>query len=226
MIACDPQMCSALARGGFPPGQMEPLANSHSLAGASLIAVTPRVRQGLTANPRVGADVAPVLLASFGSGRALVTIQPIDPSGGTAYQAELTQDVQERIQVGQQLLNSGQVSAAPKAKRALAAGRVDARLLLVIKAIIQVEPVKIAGFNDAGPGASVSVPYRRANLVGTDLAAGKSPAQYMQAIVSVLKAHASFPPIPYGHGITMADGQTGIQIMYFAPSPLGLLAGG
>ncbi len=111
------------------------------------------------------------MLASFGSGRALVTIQPVDPAGGAAYQAALSQDVQERIQVGQKLLNSGSVSAAPKARHALFTGEVDPRILLVIQALIssQMGRSRSRLFSNSGPGAGPGVPFRTANFVASEL---------------------------------------------------------
>jgi hypothetical protein len=228
IVACDPQMCSALAAGGFPTGQQARLAqNSQSLSGASLVAVTPRLRQLFAAHPSFGTDVAPVVLASFGTGRALVTIQPVDPAGGAAYQASFSKDVQDRIRVGQELLNSGKLSAAPKAHAALVAGDVDPRILLAIKALIQqLSGVKIASFGDSGPGVSPGVPFRAANFVATDLSAGETPQAYLQQMIAVLRAHASFPAIQHATPVTMANGLTAVGIMYFAPSPLGLVSGG
>jgi hypothetical protein len=228
IVACDPQMCSALAAGGFPTGQQAQLAqNSQSLSGASLVAVTPRLRQLFAARPSFGTDVAPVVLASFGTGRALVTIQPVDPAGGAAYQASFSKDVQDRIRVGQELLNSGKVVAAPKAKRALLAGDVDPRILLAIKALIQqLAGVKIASFGDSGPSVSPGVPFRAANFVATDLSAGETPQAYLQQMIAVLRAHASFPAIQHATPVTMANGLTAVGIMYFAPTPLGLVSGG
>jgi len=222
-VACDPQMCSALAAGGFPTGQEAPLAlNSQSLSGVSLVAVTPRLRQVFQAHPSFGADVAPVVLASFRAGRALVTIQPVDRAGGVAYQAALSKDVQARIQVGERLLNSGKVFAAPKARRALAAGDVDPRLLLVIQALVhQLPGVKISAFGNSGPGASPGVPFRMANFVATDLSAQMTPLVYQHELIAVLRAAATFPPVWHATPITMFNGVTAVQIVYAAPSPLG-----
>jgi len=215
-------MCSSLAAGGFPPSQMAPVAqNSQSLSGASLIAMTPRLRQVFRAHPSFGADVAPVVLASFRSGPALVTIQPVDPAGGAAYQATFRTNLQVRIQVGDQLLNSGKVFAAPKAKRALLAGDVDPRILLVIRALIQQLPaVKISAFGDSGPGASPGVPFRMANFVATDLSAALTPLEYQHELIGVLRANATFPPVWHATPITMFNGVTAVQIVYAAPSPL------
>ena len=222
-LACDPQMCSSLVAAGFPPSQEAAVAaNSQSLSGASLVAVTPRLRQVFQAHPSFAADVAPVVLASFSSGRAVVTIQPVDAAGGAAYQAAFGKDVQARIAVGNQLLNSGKVFAAPKAKRALEAGDVDPRILLAIQALIrQLPSVKIAAFSNSGPDASPGVPFRMANFVAVDLSAGEPTSAYFHQLIAVLRTAATFPPVWHATPITMFNGQTAVQIVYAAPSPLG-----
>jgi hypothetical protein len=174
------------------------------------------------AHPGLGADVAPVVLASFRAGRALVTIQPVDPAGGAAYQATFSKAVQARIVVGNQLLNSGKVFAAPKARRALADGDVDPRLLLVIQALVrQLPSVKIAAFSNSGPDATPGVPFRMANFVSVDLSAGEPPSSYFHQLIAVLRTAATFPPVWHATPITMFNGQTAVQIVYAAPSPLG-----
>ena len=223
VVACDPQMCSELRAYGFPGQQEAHLgANSQSLSGASLVAVTPPLRT-LFARGSAGNEVAPVVLASWGSGSALVTIQPVDPAGGSAYQAALSKDVQQRIQLGQELLNSGRVSAAPKARHALAVGEVDPRILLAIKAVVRQLPVKIAGFSNLGPGAGPGVPFRTANFVATDLSTGLPPVAYQHQLIALLRAHATSYPVLHATPITMRNGQRAVQIVYGAPSPLGLL---
>jgi len=221
-LACDPQMCSSLVAGGFPSSQEAPVAaNSQSLSGAGLVAVTPRLRQVFRAHPSFGADVAPVVLASFRSGRALVTIQPVDPAGGAAYQVAFSTDVQARTAAGNQLLSSGKVFAAPKARRALADGDVDPRILLAIRALIrQLPSVKISAFSDSGPDASPGVPFRMADFVAVDLSAGEPPSSYFHQLIAVLRTAATFPPVWHATPITMFNGQTAVQIVYAAPSPL------
>jgi hypothetical protein len=218
-IACDPGTCAALTASGYPATQLVHLAaKSQSLSGASLIVVTPLVRTLLTTiNPALGYQVAPTVLASFGP----ISIQPVDPDGGQAYVAELSQDVQNRIQLGTQLLNSGRVTASTSATAELEAGQVDSRLLLAIQAVSYQESVYIAGFVDSGPGASPGVPYRAAGLAETD-PSGEPSTSYLQTMVSVLEAHATFPA-PQGTPLTLPDGQTVLKIQYLAPSPLGLL---
>jgi hypothetical protein len=220
-VACDPQMCAALTSKGFPASEEVQLAqNSQSLSGANLIVVTPPVRTlVLGANPSLGDLVVPAVLASFGQ----ISIHVVDPSGGAAYMAALSQDVQDRIQFGKQLLNSGRVSASPGAEAELIEGAVDSRLLLAIQAVSNQEPVYIVGFVDSNPGASGGVPlFRAAGLAEADPSGGTSPA-YLETMLSVLQAHATFPAPSLEAPVNLAGGQTVEEIEYLAPSPLGLL---
>jgi len=228
-VACDPQMCSALRRGGLnPAGEVQMRTNSQSLSGATLVAVTPVLRHLFAMRPSLGADVAPVILARFGSGRALVTIQPAAPNGAAAYQTAFNQAVRKRVQECQDLLNSGKVFPAPKARAALAAGEVDPRLLLVMEALIrqpEVGQVRISAFNNSGPGAGRGVPYRTANLVAVNLYVHEPASLYRQQMIALLRAHATFPPFSHAQPVNLANGQIAVSITYPVPSPLGVPGG-
>jgi hypothetical protein len=115
------------------------------------------------------------------------------------------------------LLASGKVSASAAAESDLVAGTVDPRLLLVIKAIANVEPVDVLGFANPGPGAST--PFRQMALAETDPAASVSAPVYLQQMVALLQAHATFPAL-HADQVTLPDGQKAVQVEYAAPSPL------
>jgi len=116
----------------------------------------------------------------------------------------------KRTNVGKQLANSGKVYGD---KSDLAAGAVDPRLMLIIKALATLEPVDAVGFADSGPGASQGVPFRMMNLATTDPTGQKAAAAYLQVIKNLLQTHANFPP-PH-----IISGSASIQIWYSAPSP-------
>jgi hypothetical protein len=217
-------MCSALRQSGFPAVQeLQMGTNSQSLSGVTLVAVTPVLRHLFAAHPSLGNDVAPVILASFGSGRALVTIQPTAPNGAAAYRTAFNQAVQKRIQECRDLLNSGKVFPAPKARAALAAGNVDPRLLLVMEALIrqpEVGQVRISAFNNSGIGAGPGVPYRTANLVLINLHVDEPTSLYRQQMIALLQAHATFPNFLHAHPVFLANGQIAVSITYGVPSPL------
>lgn len=219
-VACDANTCSALTASGFPAYQEVQIGvGSQSLANASMVVMTPELRRYFSViNPRLGKDVTPVTLASFGQ----VSIQAVDSAGAAAYQTALNQDVQERMQLGEQLLNSGRVSASPTAESELAAGQVDPRVLLALQALTDQQPIDVLGFADSGPGASPGVPFRVVALAGTDPASGLTARQYLQQMGQLLNAHADFPAYTKAEPVKV-DGQPAVQIEYAAPSPLGLL---
>jgi hypothetical protein len=221
-VACDVQTCAVLAAGGLPVAQQVQVGlSSQSLSNASIVVVTPGLRTLFsTLNPSLGNEVVPVVLANFGP----VSIQVVYPAGRAAYQAALSQDVQARIQVGQQLLNSGRVTASPGAEGELNAGDVDPRLLLAIQALANQQSVDIVDFGGSGAGGGPGAPFRGVQLAETDLSGGMAPSVYVQSMIALLQAHATFPAFASGKQVTLADGQTVVQVVYAAPTPLGLLA--
>jgi hypothetical protein len=227
MVACTPQIiCQALMQAGLPASQEVQLTNARSLSKASIVVVTPALRQQLsTVGPSV---VAPVNLASFGLGSASITIQPVYPYGGAAYVAALRQSVQNRIRVGQQLLSSGNVQVAPMARAALTAGQVDPRLLQVLQALISQQPIDILGFANSGPSASAGIPFRIAYLATTDPASSLPGSAYTNWLGPMLKQpNVAFPAITHPTPtLYMLDGQQVAEIGYPAPSPLGVGQGG
>ena len=219
-VACDAQTCPVLTASGIPAGQQVQIqVNPLSLSSAGIVVVTPAVRNFFGSHPGLGADIAPAVLASFGP----ISVQAVDPAGGSAYQAALSQDVQARTQVGEQLLNSGDVTAAPVAETQLEAGDVDSRLLLAIQALAQQQAVYIVAFGDSGPGASAGIPFRAAELGETDPRGALAPTAYVQSMITLLNAHATFPAFAHARQVNLADGQTVAQIEYGLPLQLGLL---
>ena len=132
VVACDASTCSALASSGFGGHRVHIGKSSTSLSNASLVIVTPEFLKLAASNSGLRADVAPVDLASWGSGSARVTVQVVDPSGGGAYMTAFNQARTKRTNVGGQLVNSGKVSGDTSE---LAAGAADPRLMLIIKAL-------------------------------------------------------------------------------------------
>jgi len=220
VVACDAQTCAALRNSGFHGNPVQIGPKSTSLSNARLIVVTPELRALITAtNKGLGADVASTDLASFGAGNAEVTVQVVYPAGAAAYTNALSQSVQTRMKAGKQLLSTGKVSASAAAERDLEDGAVDPRLMLVIKAMATLEPVDIVGFADSGPGASAGVPFRLMALGESDPAAPVSGSAYLQAMLQLLQAHASFPAFSHVAQTTLS-GQKVVQVEYAAPSPL------
>ena len=115
-----------------------------------------------------------------------------------------------RRAAGLQLLADPRISGPADVRADLAAGRVDARLLITLAAMAQAEPVRIQAFGGATPGASSGTALRTA-----ELAAPPATAQAMLAFV-----RAQRPPyLAARSGLS----QGVLYVEFSAPSPLGLL---
>ncbi|MGH3205450.1 MAG: hypothetical protein ACRDP5_25880 [Streptosporangiaceae bacterium] len=209
IVSCDPVMCSVLVRHGFPaanllvlgPGASDPL-------GSGVVLATEAVRSMF--GSRLVTVYAPQTLASFGTGPTRVDVRVVAPGGAAAYRTALAADLRARRVAGLQLLADPRVTGPAAVRTDLAAGRVDARLLITLAAMAEAEPVRILAFGGGGPGASPGTPLRTA-----ELAAPAATAQGMLAFV-----RAQRPPY-----LAARSGLSGgmLSIDFAAPSPLGLL---
>jgi hypothetical protein len=218
-VACDAQTCAALTADEFPAArEVQVELNSQSLSNASIVVMTPELRTFFrSVNSSLGGEVTPTVLASFGG----VSIHVLYQAGASAYQAALSHDVQARIQLGEQLLNAGQVTASPSAQSALAAGYVDARLLLALRALASQQPIDVVSFSDSGTGASAGAPFRVMDLATTDPSSTVPQGGYVGSLRQMLTTHANFPA-PFKIGPVPLAGQVAVQIEYLAPSPLSM----
>ncbi len=209
IVACDPAMCSLLVRHGFPaanllvlgPGAPDPL-------GSALVVATGAVRDMF--GSRLATVYAPQIVASFGTGPARIDMRVVAPDGSAAYRTALAADLQGRRAAGLQLLADPQVTGSTSARADLAAGRVDARLLITLAAMAHTEPVHILAFGGDGPGAGPGTPLRTAELA--------APAATAQAMLAFVRAQRP-PYLAAGSGLT----QGVLSVEFSAPSPLGLL---
>jgi len=220
VVSCDPAMCAALQAKGFPAGDLMTLGPAASdPLGSAVIVATAAVRSEF--GSRLTAVYAPTALASFGSGSAQIEVRVYAAGGAAVYLAALRADQLSRRSDGNQLLHNSRVSAAPVARRQLAAGQVDSRLLITIATLSGQGPVSILAFGDSGHGASPGVPLRLAELATPHGA----KSGYLQSVVTLLRAQQE----PYlANGVTLvrlADGQQVVRVEFAAPSPLGLLGG-
>ena len=224
IIACDPQMCSVLQRHGIPasrllvlgPGRPAPL-------GSDVIVSTAAVRQEFGA--RLTSVYAPLALASFGAGSAQAVIRVVAPDGGAAYLRALRSDVAARAAGGAQLLRNSRIRVSAAARRALAAGQVDSRLLSTFAALATIYRVDVAGFGPAAPGAAPGMPLRSAEIAPGPRLTHRHPAT-LGAVSAFLRAQ--LPPYRPARVTTvrLASGQTMLRVDYGAPEPLGLLGKG
>ena len=214
IMACDPAMCAALVRRGVPAGNLLVLGPAAAdPLGSAVVLATAAVR-GIFGS-RLASVYAPDVLASFGAGPARIEIRAVAPDGATAYRAALAADLHARQVAGRQLAGDLRIALTPSARSQLAAGQVDARLLLTLATLAAGEPLRIAAFTDGGPGASAGLPLRAVELV-----AASAGARHMLALF-----RAQRPPFrPALVAVAPGPGAEAIlTVTYAAPSPLGLL---
>jgi hypothetical protein len=214
VVACDPAMCAALVQHGVPAGNLLVLGPGASdPLGSAVVMATAAVRGMFGA--RLVTVYAPQTLASFGTGQARVDVRAVAPDGALAYRVALAADLRARQVAGLQLLRNRRIALPPAAREELAAGRVDARLLITLAALAVNGPVQVLGFTDDGPGASMGTPLRAAEIVAAGRS-GPSMLAFLRAQrAPYLPAQSSLSPAP--------GGETVLTIEFSAPSPLGLL---
>jgi hypothetical protein len=220
-IACDPLMCAALRAHGvvagrlllLTPGTADPLAAGLIAASASTLS-----RLG----GRLSDEVAPALIASFGSGDSLIDVRAASPGGAAGYASALRADLAARRSAGAQLLRSGRIQAGPQCAAQLRAGEVDARLLVMLAALASLQPVRVIAFGDASPGAQV--PSAQVPLRQVTIATGDRPG--LAAALAMVRAQRAVYQPASVTTVDLASGQAGLSIEFAAPSPLGLLTGG
>jgi hypothetical protein len=158
---------------------------------------------------------APQTVASFGTGPARIDVRAVAPDGAAAYQTALAADLRARRAAGLELLRDPRVTGSAAARADLAAGLVDARLLITLAALAAHEPVQIVAFGGGGPGASPDTPLRTAEIV--------APAASARAMLAFVGAQRS-PFLAARSGLAPAPGgQQVLSIEFAVPSPLGLL---
>ena len=214
ILACDPAMCAVLARHGIAAGNLLMLGSgAGDPLGSDVVLATAAVRDIFGA--RLVSVYAPELLASFGTGAARVDVRIVAPDGAAAYRTALAADVKARQAAGAQLLRDSRITVTPAARTDLAAGQVDARLLITLAALAASEPFQVTGFGGTDPGDSWGLPLRTVQL-----AAPAATARAMLAFVRAqrspyLAAHANLTP--------GTDGESVLTVEFAAPAPLGLL---
>ena len=221
VVGCDPAMCTVLRTQGVAAGNLVVIGagGQSDPLGCNIVVATAAVRGALGA--RLTRVYAPLVLARFGSGSARIEMRVVAPDGTGAYLQALSADQAARTQAGAQLLANRRLSEAPAARRELAGGRVDTRLLTTIAALANGRRLRILQFGTAGPGADPRVPRPSAEIA----AAGPGPARAeLSAVAAFLRAQRS-PYLATGISVTrLASGQLVLRVAFGEPGPLGLLS--
>jgi hypothetical protein len=214
IVACDPAMCSVLVRYGFPAANLLVLGTGAAdPLGSEVVVATSAVRAMF--GTRLVTIYAPQTVASFGTGPARIDVRAVAPGGAAAYQTALAADLHARRAAGLELLRDPRVTGSAAARADLAAGRVDARLLITLAALAANEPVQVVAFGGGDPRASPDTPLRTAEIV--------APAATAHAMLAFVGAQRS-PFLAARSGLATAPGgQQVLSIEFAVPSPLGLL---
>jgi len=221
IVACDPQMCSVLQGNGIPAGRLLLVgAGNAAPLGSDVIVSTAAVREEF--GSRLTGVYAPVALAAFGSGSAQVTVRVVAPDGAAAYRRSLQADVSARRSAGAQLLRNPNVRVTPAARRELAAGQVDTRLLSVIVGLAAFYRFDVTGFGTPTAGADPAVPLRSADISVVTAAGGHAAATLNAARSFLLAQQSPFLPAAVTT-VQLAAGRAALHVEFMAPSPLGLL---
>lgn len=222
VISCDPVMCAALRTDGTPASDLRELTSSQgNPMRSAVIVATPSVRADL--GSRLATVDAPAVIARFGSAASRIEIRAVAAHGAAAFRATLQADLTQRRESGIELLHSGRVLVSEKARRELAAGQVDARLLVNLAALAGLHPIDVVSFGDAGPGASLSVsPYRGAYVA--QARSGQDPG-FAPSVLSFLRSQRPPFATSLAQSVRLSGGRTVVRLQFTAPSPLGLLSG-
>jgi hypothetical protein len=222
MVACDAGMCAVLQAEGFPAHNLLVLrAGAIGLRFCQVIVATQAVRSLI--GRRLEQDNAPTVIASFGSGGALIEVRAVAQAGAGAYRAALAADWAARRKAGAELVKNPRINAAGAARQELLAGKVDSRLLITLAELAGSYPVNVMGFGDSAPRAAAGVPLRGMEISGTGSSASRS-AELQRIRSWMLAQRAVFRPAHVSLQ-RLADSGEALRIEFSAPSPLGLLVG-
>jgi hypothetical protein len=220
-VACDAATCKALAARGFPPGNLNVVTPTASDPyGSVLVLATADIRSEF--GSKLDVVYAPQVLASFGTGPASIDVRVIAAQGPAAFRRALAADLAERKSSGAQLLRNPRITVSSSARALMAAGVIDSRLLTTIAFLAGQHPIDIVGFGAASPGGGAT-PLRSVYLAESDAAAHVTGDVYVRSLESVV--HAQIPPfVPLSVGtVHFGGGPPVLQVLFAAPSPLGLL---
>jgi hypothetical protein len=221
IVSCDRVMCAALAADRFPSRNLRVLQPaSFYPVGSAVIVETAAVRSQFGTS--LAAAYAPAALASFGAGIAEISVRVIAPHGAGAYQAALSADRAARMNSGSGLANNtNRIAFAGATRNQLAAGQVDARLMLAITGLAGHRPISILRFENIAPGGDADMPLRFADLAENDTAVHMSNSAYLKSMTTFLAAR-----YPSARTEIATEGRQSVfRIEFTAPSPLGVFGG-
>jgi serine/threonine protein kinase len=220
VVSCDPQVCTDLVSRGFPaanvltlgPGSTDPL-------GSNLVVATAPIRAQF--GGRLASVYAPAIIASFGSGNAMIDIRLVFPGGTAKYRAYEQEALSARKAADAQLLANSQIEVSATARAQLLSGDIDPRLPLLIAIMAASHPVHIVAFVNQSPGGGPASLLRCVDLATVDRTAQLTSAAYLGWMQAVINAQRAQYRPAWVRRVTLRSGQAVLSIGYGAPSPLG-----
>ena len=212
VVSCDVTMCLALKADGVSTGDLLVIGpQARDLLRSQVIVSTAAIRNLF--GRRLASAYAPMVLASFGSGKARIDVRVIAPDGAASYLSALKADWQQRKTIGHALATAPQITLTPTARRQMDGGQVDIQLLLVLTNLAAIHSLDILAFGDATPGASPGIPLRCVYL------AEKGGTAVVHSLLGYLHQQQGYFRAARAE-TTQFDAQSVLFIEYDAPSPL------
>ncbi|MGB6454602.1 MAG: serine/threonine-protein kinase [Streptosporangiaceae bacterium] len=219
LVSCDSQVCADLTNSGFPSANLLPLGPaSNDPLGSELVVATADVRAQF--GSRLASVYAPVVIASFGSGRARIDIRLVFPGGAASYNAAQSSALQAREAADAQLLTNSNITVSATARAQLQSGEVDPLLPPLIVLMAAGHPLSIVDFLSQSPGGGPASLLRWADFATAVPAAHLAPAKYADWMRSFIDAQRAQYRPAWAQQVTLPDGQAVLRIGYGAPSPL------
>jgi hypothetical protein len=217
VIGCDPATCAAILAAGYPTGRQVVLQSGVSLPGpGSIVVATAAVRAQYGA--QLGSAI-PAVIASFGSGPQAVQVGVVVPGGPAAYRQDAIAAHAASRAAARKLLANRRVQARGMIRTDLGAGRVDPRLITVLRRLATHYTVDIVHFGDTGPRTGGTVPFRMAEVAVLSSRAGRHVINDLAGLEKLLKSQ----PAGYRAELIpkrLAGGVRVLEIKFLAPSPL------
>jgi len=217
VIGCDPATCAAILAAGYTTGGQVVLKPGVRLPRrGSVIVATAAVRAEY--GPRLD-SLAPAVIASFGTGAEAVQVAVVVPGGQQAYRKAASKALTARRHAGRKLLADRRVLARGAIRTDLFSGRVDPRLITVLRKLAARYPVHLVHFGDTGPRAGKTIPFRMAEVAVPSVRGRHGRRSDLRGMEKLLRSQpagnrALLLPKRLAHGIRV------LQITFLAPSPV------
>ena len=121
------------------------------------------------------------------------------------------------------MLLDSRVARSAAVRQELRGGQVDSRLILTLGEVASQWPVSIVAFGDRGPGASLGIPFRSADLVITNDKAGPPSAGKVDQMSVFVHQLGEFFVGAHIQAVHLARGLDVVRIEFAAPGRFGLL---